>query len=335
MEASQATPAESPGSRILQRLRGDATNREPLLLAVIVIIFVLVSFKSSGFISATNIRSILTDSTTVGIIAVGVGMVIICGGIDISVGSTLAATATISGALAQSGTAPVLAVLAGIAAGCLLGAINAILIVGFKIEPIVATLATLGIYRGVLSQATAGRLIGNLPHGFREIGSGKLLGLPNPIWVFLAVTIVAALAMRYTTYGRAIYAIGNNPDAVRLSGVRTARYQASTYVVAGTLAGIVGVLYAARNGTVLPTSGSGVELFAIAAVVVAGVDIFGGRGTVLAIALAAVLLQVVKAAMVAVGVNIAWEEAFVGITILAAVTLFALSHRRKRQHAHG
>jgi ribose/xylose/arabinose/galactoside ABC-type transport system permease subunit len=316
-------------TRSPQLFRSGLNGREPLLLGVIVLVFILVSFKSGNFSSSQNIRSILSDSTTVGIIAIGVGMVVICGGIDISVGSTLAAAATISGALAQSGSSPLLAVICGIAAGCALGGINAILIVGLKIEPIVATLATLGIFRGVLSEATAGELIGNLPHSFREIGSGSLLGLTYPVWVMIVVTIVAALTMRYTAFGRAIYAIGNNPDAVRLSGVRVARYQASTYLIAGTLAGIVGVLFAARNGTVLPTSGSGVELFAIAAVVVGGVDIFGGRGTVIGVAFAAVLLQVVKAAMVAVGVDIAWEGAFIGLTILAAVTLFALSHRRK------
>jgi ribose/xylose/arabinose/galactoside ABC-type transport system permease subunit len=140
--------------------------------------------------------------------------------------------------------------------------------------------------------------------------------------------------MRYTGFGRAIYAIGNNAAAVRLGGLRVGAYQASTYVIAGGLAGVVGVLFAARNGTVLPTSGSGVELFAIAAVVVGGVDIFGGRGKVVGILLAAVLLQTVSAAMVAVGVDIAWEKAVIGLTILAAVTIFALSHRRKGAPTH-
>ena len=219
--------------------RGRLANREALLGAVIVAIFLLVDFQSGNFLSTQNIRSILTDTTTVGIIAIGVGIVIICGGIDISVGSTLAAAATVSGALAQGGSSVTLAVLAGIAAGCALGGINAILIVVLKIEPIVATLATLGIFRGVLSEATAGRLIGDLPAGFREIGSGTLFTVPYTVWVMFGVAILAGLVMKYTAFGRTIYAIGNNASAVRLSGIKVAWYQASTYVIAGGLAGLV------------------------------------------------------------------------------------------------
>lgn len=317
-----------------QTWKGRLANREGLLGVVIIAIFLLVDFQSSNFLSTQNIRSILTDTTTIGIVAIGVGIVIICGGIDISVGSTLAAAATVSGALAQSGSSPTVAVLAGIAAGCALGGVNAVLIVGLKIEPIVATLATLGVFRGVLSEATAGRLIGDLPSGFREIGSGTLLTVPYTVWVMFGVALVAVLVMRYTAFGRTIYAIGNNASAVRLSGIKVAWYQTSTYVIAGGLAGLAGVLFAARNGTVLPTSGSGVELFAIAAVVVGGVDIFGGRGTIIGIVLAAILLQVVSAAMVAVGVDIAWENAVVGLTILAAVTIFAVAHRRRGATPH-
>ena len=149
------------------------------------------------------------------------------------------------------------------------------------------------------------------------------------MWVLIVVTVAAGLVLRYTRYGRTIYAIGNNPNAVRLAGVRVDRYRASTYIVAGTLAGVVGVLFAARNGTVLPTSGAGVELLAIAAIVVGGVDIFGGRGTVAGIVLAALLLQTITAAMVAVGVDVAWQNAVVGMTILIAVSLFAVSYRRR------
>ena len=154
-----------------------------------------------------------------GIIAIGVGIVIICGGIDISVGSTLAAAAMVSGARAgrQLGHG---AGSAGIAAGCALGGINAILIVVLKIEPIVATLATLGVFRGVLSEATAGRLIGDLPAGFREIGSGTLPTVPYTVWVMFGVAFLAGLVMKYTAFGRTIYAIGNNASAVRLSESR-------------------------------------------------------------------------------------------------------------------
>ncbi len=313
----------------MRALRMQATGREPLLGIVIVLVFLLVGLKSSNFATSDNLVAILTDTATIGIIAIGAGLVIIGGGIDISVGSTLAASATVAGLIAQDGQGTLLAVAAGIGAGAVLGSVNAFLVVGLKIEPIVATLATLGIFRGLLSETTASKLIGDLPAGFTDIGQGKLLGLPYPVWVLIVVTVAAGLILRYTRYGRTIYAIGNNPNAVRLAGVRIDRYRASTYIVAGTLAGVVGVLFAARNGTVLPTSGAGVELLAIAAIVVGGVDIFGGRGTVAGIVLAALLLQTITAAMVAVGVDVAWQNAVVGMTILIAVSLFAVSYRRR------
>jgi ribose/xylose/arabinose/galactoside ABC-type transport system permease subunit len=313
----------------VRALRTSATGREPLLGLVIVAVFFLVHFKSSDFATSSNIVTILTDTSTIGIIAIGAGLVIIGGGIDISVGSTLAASATVAGLIAQAHHPPVLAVAAGIGAGAALGGVNAVLIVGLRIEPIVATLATLGIFRGLLSETTQSKLIGNLPTGFTDIGQAKLLGMPYPVWVMIVAAVAGALILRFTHYGRTIYALGNNPSAVRLAGVRVDRYRASTYVVAGLLAGVVGVLFAARNGTVLPTSGSGTELLAIAAIVVGGVDIFGGRGTVAGIVLAALLLQTITAAMVAIGVDVAWQNAVVGMTILFAVSLFAVSHRRR------
>ena len=309
--------------------RLQSLGREAMLAVVIVVVFLLVGLKSANFATFDNLVAILTDTSTVGIVAIGAGLVIIGGGIDISVGSTLAASATVAGLIAQAGHAPVLAVAAGIGAGAVLGATNAALIVGLKIEPIVATLATLGIFRGLLAETTASKLIGNLPTGFTDLGQAKLLGLPYPVWVLIVATVAAALIMRYTSYGRAIYAIGNNASAVRLAGVRVERYRASTYIVAGTLAGLVGVLFAARNGTVLPTSGAGVELLAVAAIVVGGVDIFGGRGTIAGIVLAALLLQTITAAMVPIGVDVAWQNAVVGLTILLAVSLFAVSYRRR------
>jgi len=313
----------------MTELRRRLGAREPLLGFVIVAVFLLVGLRSPDFTTWGNLEAILTDTTTVAIVAIGAGLVIIGGGIDISVGSTLAGAATVAGLLAQDGSAPLVAVLAGIGSGLALGGVNAVLVVGLRIEPIVATLATLGIFRGVLSQATSGKLIGDLPDGFTVIGTGSLLGLPYLVWTMFTLTLLAAVVLRWTGFGRTVYAIGNDIRAARLAGIRVARYQAATYVIAGGFAGVAGVLFAARNGTVLPTSGSGIELLAIAAIVVGGVDIFGGRGTVLGIVLAALLLQMISAAMVAVGVDVAWQNAVVGVTILLAVTLFAVSHGRR------
>lgn len=311
-------------ARVLRR------QREVLLVLVLAGLYLAVGLQDSAFVSRLNITNVLYDASTVGIIAVGAGIVILAGGIDISVGSTLAASATVAGFVAQSGANGWFALLAGIAAGAGLGLVNAFLIIGFGIAPIVVTLATLGIFRGVLAETTKSHLVGNFPDSFSTFGQNRFLTLPYPVWVMFGVFVIGELAMRFTGVGRTLYAIGNNPKAVRLAGIKVERYQAFTYCLSGTLAGLAGAIFAARNGTVLPTSGSGLELLAIAAVVVGGVDIFGGQGTVIGIALGAVFLQSISAGLVFLGVDIAWQGAIVGLTILAAVSVFVVAQRGRQ-----
>lgn len=312
-------------------VRGLGRQREVLLVLVLAGLYLAVGLQNSAFVSRLNITNVLYDASTVGIIAVGAGIVILAGGIDISVGSTLAACATIAGLVAQEGVNGWLALAAGVAAGAGLGLINALLIVGLGIAPIVVTLATLGIFRGVLAETTKSHLVGNFPDSFTTFGQGRFLTLPYPVWVMFGVFLLGELAMRFTGAGRTLYAIGNNPKAVRLAGIKIERYQALTYCLSGALAGLAGAIFAARNGTVLPTSGSGLELLAIAAVVVGGVAIFGGQGTVVGIALGAIFLQSISAGLVFLGVDIAWQGAIVGLTILGAVTVFVLAQRGRRR----
>ena len=306
-------------------------QREALLVGLLIALYAAIGSDESAFVSRLNITNVLYDASTVAIIAVGAGIVIIGGGIDISVGSALAATATIAGLVAQTGANGWFALFAGIAAGAGLGLINGILIVGLRIAPIVATLATLGIFRGVLAQTTKSSLVGNFPGSFSTFGQSRFLTLPYPVWIMFAVLLAGALWMRYTGAGRTIYAIGNNPRAARLAGIKVERYQALTYCISGALAGLAGAIFAARNGTVLPTSGAGLELLAIAAVVVGGVDIFGGKGSILGIALGAIFLQSIAAGMVFVGVDLAWQGAIIGLTILAAVSIFVVAQRSRQQ----
>jgi ribose/xylose/arabinose/galactoside ABC-type transport system permease subunit len=310
-------------------------QREALLATALVALFLVVGAQRPSFTSWDNIVNLLYDTSTVGILAVGVGIVVIGGGIDISVGSTLAACATIAGLIAQEQLNGWIALLGGAGAGVGLGLVNAGLIVGLRVPAIVATLATLGIFRGVLSEATKSKLVGDFPASFTTFGQGRLWGVPYPAWIMLGLFVVAALALRFTGPGRTLYAVGGNARAARLAGVKVERYQATTYLVAGGLAGLAGAIFAARNGTVLPTSGLGLELLAIAAIVVGGVDIFGGRGTIVGIALGAIFLQSIGAAMVVLGIDIAWQNTVVGVTILAAVVVFALSQRAREAEARG
>ena len=316
---------------MLKWLKGVVTNREVLLALVLLAVFLGVGIRVPRFVSRGSIINLLFDASTVGIVAIGLTIVIIGGGIDISIGSILVASAIMAGLIAQEDVSPWIAVGIGVAGGAALGAVNAMLITKLKIPPIVVTLATLSIFRGVLTELTKSKLIGGLPSSFTAIGKGRVGGVPYPVWIMLGLFVVAALAMRFTGFGRVVYSIGSNEAAARLSGVAVSRYQALTYVISGSLAGLAGVVFVARNGTVLPTSGSGLELLVIAAVVVGGTNIFGGEGSIAGTAVAAVLLQTITSAMVVLGISSAWQGAVIGVTILVGVTIFVFGQRRRER----
>jgi ribose/xylose/arabinose/galactoside ABC-type transport system permease subunit len=316
---------------MLKWLKGVVTNREVLLALVLLAVFLGVGIRVPRFVSRGSIINLLFDASTVGIVAIGLTIVIIGGGIDISIGSILVASAIMAGLIAQEDVSPWIAVGTGVAGGAALGAVNAMLITKLKIPPIVVTLATLSIFRGVLTELTKSKLIGGLPSSFTAIGKGRVGGGPDPVWIMLGLFVVAALAMRFTGFGRVVYSIGSNEAAARLSGVAVSRYQALTYVISGSLAGLAGVVFVARNGTVLPTSGSGLELLVIAAVVVGGTNIFGGEGSIAGTAVAAVLLQTITSAMVVLGISSAWQGAVIGVTILVGVTIFVFGQRRRER----
>lgn len=312
-------------------LRRVVAIREVLLTFVLLAVFIGVGTRIPRFVSRGSITNLLFDASTVGIVAVGLTIVIIGGGIDISIGSVLVASAIMAGLVAQEEVSPWIAVAVGVAGGAALGAVNAVLITKLKIPPIVATLATLSIFRGVLTELTKSKLIGGLPSSFTVIGQGRLGGVPYPVWIMLGLFVLGGLGMRFSGFGRVVYAIGSNEAAARLSGIMVTRYQALTYVISGSLAGLAGVVFVARNGTVLPTSGRGLELLVIAAVVVGGTNIFGGEGSIAGTALAAVLLQAITAAMVVLGISTAWQGAVIGATILIGVTIFVFGQRRRER----
>lgn len=312
-------------------LRRVVAIREVLLTFVLLAVFIGVGIRIPRFVSRGSITNLLFDASTVGIVAVGLTIVIIGGGIDISIGSVLVASAIMAGLVAQEEVSPWIAVAVGVAGGAALGAVNAVLITKLKIPPIVATLATLSIFRGVLTELTKSKLIGGLPSSFTVIGQGRLGGVPYPVWIMLGLFVLGGLGMRFSGFGRVVYAIGSNEAAARLSGIMVTRYQALTYVISGSLAGLAGVVFVARNGTVLPTSGRGLELLVIAAVVVGGTNIFGGEGSIAGTALAAVLLQTITAAMVVLGISTAWQGAVIGATILIGVTIFVFGQRRRER----
>jgi ribose transport system permease protein/rhamnose transport system permease protein len=323
----------SAGATTLQpsaRRRGALLQQEGLVGAAIVALSLVIGLINPEFISPANVSDILVNTAYVAVAAVGMTMVIVSGGIDISIGSILGVCATIAGKLAVSGVPVPLAFLAAVAAGAVMGMLNGVLISFARIPPIVATLGTLSILRGGLILITQGEWIMNMPESFfisqRQYDIGGWL--PIPIVVMVLAIAVGWFWMRYTASGRALYALGGNPEAARLSGISPRRVTLQVYTLNGLLVGMAAVLYAARFTSIQSNAGLGFELSVITAAVVGGVSILGGSGSVVGALLGAVLVNVISTGSVFLKISPFWLQTVQGGLILLTVLLDMLRRRR-------
>lgn len=328
--------ALSPTRRILTTV---LRSRELSIFLVLVAVTVVATLKNESFLfSADGWRNFLVNPSLLLLLAVGQAVVIITRNVDLSVGSVMALTAYLTGRLFidQPGL-PIVAVFAlCILAGAVLGLVNGMLVAYFNVPSLVITLGTLYIYRGiVLSWAGSDRInAGDLPSGFLALGNKAVLTIP--VLTIIALTVMAAVGYYLYTArgGREFYAIGSDPDAAVLYGLDVRRRVLAAFVLSGALAGLVGVLYTARYGTVSSGVGSGIELQAVAAVVIGGVAIFGGSGTVWGAAIGAFLLVTINRALPSLGIEDFWQRAVVGVLILGAIVLDRLlANRQERKLA--
>ncbi|MCH7232311.1 ABC transporter permease [Glycomyces sp. L485] len=276
------------------------------------------------FLSAQSLRDLLFAAAITVLLACGMTVVVLTRGIDLSVGSVLGLSAYVTAsALSESGAATPVAMLIGLAVGAACGALNGAVIHFGRVPPLVATLGTLYVFRGTVYFLAGGSRINasDLPRGFLDFGNGTVLGVPYLFCVALVVLAAVGVFLGRYRAGRDLYALGSNPEAARLAGIRAGRRLMTAYIVSGALAGLGGVLYAARFGTVDASAGYGLELNIVAAVVVGGVAIFGGSGTVLGAALGALLLAVINNALPVLRIDQFWQQAIVGALILAAIAL--------------
>jgi rhamnose transport system permease protein len=276
-------------------------------------------FSSDGW------RNFLVNPSILLLLAVGQAVVVITRNVDLSVGSVMALSAYLTGRLFidQPGL-PVVAVFAlCILAGAALGLVNGLLVAYFNVPSLVITLGTLYIYRGImLSWAGSDRInAGDLPSGFLALGNKAFLSIPVLTVIALAVLAAVGYYLYTAPSGREFYAIGSDPDAAVLYGLNVRRRVLTAFALSGALAGLVGVLYTARYGTVSSGVGSGIELQAVAAVVIGGVAIFGGSGTVWGAAIGAFLLVTINRALPSLGIEDFWQRAVVGALILGAIVL--------------
>ncbi len=309
-------------------------------MIALVLMVIAMALLSDTFFTTDNARNILLQISINVCLAVGMTLVILSGGIDLSVGSVLAIASAVAAGLLKDGIpiagANVLleftvfgACVAAIVVGLCLGLFNGVMVTRFRIPPFVATLAMLGIARGLTNLWTNGHPITALGDRFGLIGRGAFLGLPMPVWIAAGVVTVFAFVTKRMRFGRHLYAIGGNERASLLSGLRVDRVKLAVYALAGVLAAIAGLILASRLDAAQPNAGFTYELNAIAAVVIGGTSLSGGRGTVLGTVLGCLIIGVLNNGLVLLEVSANWQQVVKGLVILAAVALDQMQNRRQ------
>ena len=306
--------------------------REVGILFALLLVVAVVAVQEPRFLKPDNLEEILLSVSILAVVACGQTLVVLTRNIDLSVGSVVGFTAFVcADAIKGSPGTPVIVILLfGVVMGAGFGVINGFLVTVGKVPAIVVTLGTLYIFRGFDFIVAEGKQVNaaDVPDAFLNLATGHVLGIPALI-LFAAVTvIVSSYGLRRWRSGRELYAIGSNPEAARLAGVPSGRLVFIAFVLCGALAGMAGVLWAARFGTVDARAGTGLELSVVAAVVVGGVNIFGGSGTAYGAALGAILLGTIENALAILKLNPFWLQAIQGAVIIAAVTIDALITRR-------
>lgn len=296
-------------------------TREITLLCVIVGIIVVMSFTSPYFLSLSNFRAMAIGMAPTAIIVIGMAILLASGGFDLSVGSVMALSSTLVALLLISGISIPLAVLAGILLGALVGLVNGVLITGVGINPLVATLGTMSIARGIALLLTEGFSISNLPAAFGYVGRGDVVGIPLLVIITLGLVLIFDLLVRHGRFFRQIYFIGANEKAAMLSGIAVNRVRIVAYVLTGMLAALAGVLLASRLMSGTPTAGNALELQVLAAAVIGGASLRGGEGTILGAFLGVVFVALINNSMTMLAISIYWQVIVTGAVLIAAVTL--------------
>ncbi|MFV0429555.1 MAG: ABC transporter permease [Arachnia sp.] len=295
--------------------------RQFALIAALLVIMIAFAFASEHFLSVSNLMNVVRQMAVTAIVAVGMTFVIITGGIDLSVGSIVAVSGVMAAsALAATGS-PALAVLAGLGVGLVAGLLNGYVTAKFKIAGFITTLAAMQAFRGLGYIYTDGSPIPAQDPGFTILGVGYLLGIPVPVWIMAVAVAAGAIILRRTRFGRYTYAVGGNETAARWTGLPVPRTIAGVYIMTGVLSGLAGVILTARLGSGQPSMGTGLELDAIAAVVLGGTSLAGGRGRISGTVIGCILVAVLSNGLTLLNVSSYWQMVVKGLIIVLAVIL--------------
>lgn len=317
--AESVTAPAARVSRVAMALRA----RELGIVLALAALVIVTGVANPRFLSGQSLRDLVLGAAILIVLAVGQTVVIITRNIDLSVGSVLGLSAYAVGSLleASPGTPVVVAVLLGLVSGAVLGLVNGALVRFGNVPSLVVTLGTLYVYRGVAFFWAGGRQINadELPPDFLGFGTATVLGVPWLLIIAVVVVLAIGYVLRNYRSGRELYAMGSDPAAARLAGIPVGRRTLAAFTLSGALAGLAGVLFAARFGTVDAAAGTGYELNVVAAAVVGGVAVFGGSGTVYGAAIGALLLTAIGSALPVLGIDQFWQQAIVGALILVAI----------------
>lgn len=299
-----------------------------LPFATLIALCIALTIATPNFLTPINLSSVARQTAVINIMALGMTLIIITGGIDLSVGSILGISGLFGCMALQSGQSIPVAIFTGIATGLLCGLLNGVMITQFKINPFIVTLGTLEAYRGLALVISKGLPVHGLPDAFSYLGDGNLLGIPFSLWILAICAVLMHFLLENTKLGRYAFAIGSNPSAAYYAGVPIKFHLTAVYAIAGMLTGLAGMIEASRLMTGQPTAGQGYELQAIAAVVIGGGSLQGGEGSVVGTLIGAFIMGLLSNGSDLLGINPYWQQVVIGTVIIVAVGLDELRKRR-------
>lgn len=328
---STASSTTSRRASAQGRVRSLVAAREAGLAGVIVLLVMFLALRSPYFLTGGNLVVVGRQASLSLLIAIGMTFVIVAGGIDLSVGSTVALVSILTGEfMVTLQFSPIIAAVLALVCGLVVGLVNGVIVATTAIPPFVVTLGMLAVARGLALGITQGSTISGLPADFLILGQGFLAGIPIPVWIAAGVAVVAHLVLSRTRFGRNVFFVGSNEQAAVLSGIRVRRTKIAIFVIAAGLAGLEAVIETARLSVGQPSAGTGYELVAIGAVVIGGASLFGGEGSILGTVLGTLLLALIQNGLILLGISAYWQQVFSGAIIVAAVALNMWRQRRGR-----
>ncbi len=302
---------------------------EITILIIFLIIFVSAIVFIDGFVSYENIKNLLRSTAINGIIAIGMTFVIIAAGIDLSVGAVAGFAGIVASMMMTTTDGIVLPIIVGVLAGTLVGLLNGIVVFDGKVPPFIATLGSMTVVRGLIMLITGARLITGLPKSFINFSQKAIFGIPSMVIVWLIIVAIGAVIIKFTLFGRNIYAIGSNKESARLSGINIRFSTYGVYALSALIASIAGIVLTSRLSNGIPTAGQGFENDAIAAVIIGGASFTGGQGTVFGTVIGALLIQTLKNTGNLLGVNSFILDIMTGLVLIFAVMIDSLKRVKK------